>query len=60
MLTDELDIRRIKPLDVLAENAEGSLLNDDERFDSDFSLFGGGISKLIADLIAALGEELAA
>ncbi|MCO7641915.1 recombination-associated protein RdgC [Pseudomonas sp. S 311-6] len=59
VLTDGLDIRRIKPLDVLVENAAGSLLNDDERFDSDFSLFGGEMSHLAADLTAALGGEKA-
>lgn len=50
---------RIKPLDVLAENAEGSLLNDDERFDSDLSLCGGEMSRLVTDLVGALGGEKA-
>ncbi|AZV93555.1 recombination-associated protein RdgC [Bordetella sp. J329] len=57
VLTDGMDIRRIRPMDVLAENAEGSLLNDDERFDSDLSLCGGEMSRMVADLIAALGGE---
>lgn len=57
VLTDGLDIRRIKPLDVLVENAAGSLLNDDERFDSDFSLFGLEMSKMLGDLVSALGGE---
>lgn len=57
VLTDDLSIKRLSPLDVLAENAAGGLLNDDERQDSDFSLFAGETSKLIAALIDALGGE---
>lgn len=59
VLTDTLDIRRIKPLDALAENADASGKNDDERFDADFALFGLEMGKLANTLTAALGGEKA-
>jgi len=55
VLTDNLTIKRVTPLDVLKENQETVLLNDDERFDTDFALMTGELAKLIADLVEALG-----
>lgn len=59
VLTDDFGVRRIKPLDVLAENttANNDVFSDDERADSDFALFGGEMSRMVSDLIAALGGE---
>ena len=55
-LTEELDIRRIRPLDVLKENhpAEDT---DAEVFDAEFLLMAGEIVKLLAELVYALGGE---
>ena len=58
VLTESLAVKRIAPLDVLKENNEGSSQNDDERFDTDMALMTGELSKLIADLVAALGGEM--
>jgi recombination associated protein RdgC len=58
VLTESLGIKRIAPLDVLKENTEGATKNDDERFDTDFVLMTSEISKLLADLIQALGGEM--
>jgi recombination associated protein RdgC len=58
VLTESLGVKRIAPLDVLKENNEGSSQNDDERFDTDMALMTGELTKLIADLVAALGGEM--
>jgi len=57
VLTESLAIKRVAPLDVLKENADSTMQNDDERFDTDFALMTGELAKLIADLVQALGGE---
>ncbi|MFT8276146.1 recombination-associated protein RdgC [Kerstersia gyiorum] len=57
VLTDALDIKRIAPLDVLAENSEATGLAEDERFDADMALMTGEYAKLLDSLLAALGGE---
>lgn len=57
VLTESLTLKRIAPLDVLKENGEGASQNDDERFDTDMALMTGELSKLIADVVKALGGE---
>lgn len=56
LLTDGLDLKRVAPLDVLQE---GRLPANDEaeQFDSDFALMSGELSRLIEDLVEALGGE---
>jgi recombination associated protein RdgC len=56
VLTEQLAIKGIKPLDVLDEKDAG-VRNDDERFDGDFMLMTGELAKLMADVVAALGGE---
>ncbi len=56
-LTEGLDIKRVNPLDVLKEGQDGSAHNDAEQFDSDFTLMTGELSRLIAELVEALGGE---
>jgi recombination associated protein RdgC len=56
VLTESLAIKRVAALDVLKEQADAGSA-DDERFDSDFVLMTGELSKLIADLVAVLGGE---
>jgi recombination associated protein RdgC len=54
VLTDNLTIKRIKPLDVVDEaNTKG--VNEEERFDSDFTLMAGELGQLLDDLVYALG-----
>lgn len=53
VLHDNLQLRRITPLDILKESAE----SDEELFDSDFAIMTGELSQLITDVIDALGGE---
>ena len=56
VLTEQLAIKSIKPLDVMKENAAPTA-DEAERFDSDFALMSGELAKLLADLVEALGGE---
>ncbi|MCL7183281.1 recombination-associated protein RdgC, partial [Escherichia coli] len=38
VLTEELDVKRLAPLDVLKEGNDTIAANDDEKFDSDMTL----------------------
>jgi recombination associated protein RdgC len=58
VLTESLTIKRVAPLDVIKENADSTAQNDDERFDSDIMLMTGELSKMMADLVVALGGEI--
>lgn len=55
-LTEDLDIRKIRPLDVLKEN-HPTEDTDAEVFDAEFLLMAGEITKLLAELVYALGGE---
>jgi recombination associated protein RdgC len=56
VLTESLAIKGIKPLDVIKEN-ETITYSDDERFDNDMMLMTGELSKMMVDLVDALGGE---
>jgi recombination associated protein RdgC len=58
VLTESLTVKRVAPLDVLKEGNDGMTQNDDERFDTDFALMTGELSKLMGDLVQALGGEM--
>jgi recombination associated protein RdgC len=58
VLTESLTIKRVTPLDVIKESADVTAQNDDERFDSDVMLMTGELSKMLGDLVAALGGEI--
>ncbi|MBP0600387.1 recombination-associated protein RdgC [Herbaspirillum sp. LeCh32-8] len=58
VLTENLSVKRIAPLDVLKEDADLTGKNDDERFDGDFMLMSGELAKLLAALVDALGGQL--
>ncbi|MFS2116037.1 recombination-associated protein RdgC [Herbaspirillum frisingense] len=58
VLTENLSVKRIAPLDVLKEDSEIAGKNDDERFDGDFMLMSGELAKLLAALVDALGGQL--
>lgn len=59
VLTEALAIKSVKALDVLKEN-DAVTRNDDERFDGDFMLMTGELSKLLQDVVDALGGEAVA
>jgi recombination associated protein RdgC len=56
VLTESLAIKGVKPLDVIKEN-ETITYSDDERFDNDMMLMTGELSKMMVDLVEALGGE---
>lgn len=56
VLTENLVIKRVAPLDVIKETTE-TMGNDEERYESEVTLFTGEFSKMISDLIDALGGE---
>jgi recombination associated protein RdgC len=57
VLDESLAVKSVKPLDVLTENDKGAIRNDQERFDGDFVLMTGELTKMLADLVEALGGE---
>ena len=58
VLTNRLQIKRLSFLDVIKEGAYGQAENEEERFDIDFTLMTGETSRMLADLLAALGGEI--
>jgi recombination associated protein RdgC len=56
VLTEQLAIKGVKPLDVIKEN-ETITYSDDERFDNDIMLMTGELAKMMTDLVEALGGE---
>ena len=57
VLTETLTLKRIAPLDVMKEG-EGDGGDAAERFDSDFTMMAGELSRLLADLLGALGLDV--
>jgi len=55
VLTDNLDIKRVAPLDVLKENQDAQAANEAEQFEADFALMAGELARMLDDLVAALG-----
>ena len=53
MLHENMQLKRIAPLDILKEPAETA----EEQFDSDFAIMTGELKQLLADIIDALGGE---
>lgn len=56
VLTENLSIKGIAPLDVIKEN-DVTTRDDVERFDNDMMLMTGELAKLLADVVEALGGE---
>ncbi|MDR5805329.1 MULTISPECIES: recombination-associated protein RdgC [unclassified Caballeronia] len=57
VLTPSLTLKRVSALDVIKEAADPTATNDDERFESDFTLMTGELARMLADLTDALGGE---
>lgn len=53
MLHENLQLKKITPLDILKEPAETT----EEQFDSDFAIMTGELKQLLADITDALGGE---
>jgi recombination associated protein RdgC len=58
VLDEGLLIRRLSFLDILKEGADAQGDNADEQFDIDFALMAGELSRMLADVVAALGGEM--
>lgn len=56
VLTENLTIKRVQPLDVLTEKADAQ--DEEERLDGDFALMCGELTLLLKDLVEALGGEV--
>lgn len=63
VLTDKGIIKKVTPLDVLKEDTSGTSQNDEERFKADALMMTGELTKMMADVVEALGgiqrEEVA-
>lgn len=59
VLDDKLQIKRLAFLDILKEESDTQAENEETRFDLDFTLMTGEISRLLDDLLEALGGEAA-
>ena len=57
LLTDTLQLKKIRFLDGVFK---AGAADDEDRFDADTAIATGEMRKLIPDLIAALGGEVAA
>jgi len=60
VLTANMTIKRIVPLDVLKEDIDITSRSDDERFDGNVMLMTGELAQLFDDLTSALGGRLLA
>ena len=57
VLTENMTIKRITPLDTYKETSGEDIQNADERFDADFLLMTGALNKMLGALVDALGGE---
>ncbi|KYC29290.1 Recombination-associated protein RdgC [Sterolibacterium denitrificans] len=57
VLTEQLQVKRLAFLDLLKEEAERQAESADELFEADFLIMSGEFSRLLPQLVAALGGE---
>ncbi len=57
VLHENLQLKRLVPLDILKDQADSS--DQDDMFDTDFVIMSGELQKLLANIIDALGGESA-
>src|SRR5688572_2087321 len=57
VLTEQLHVKRLAFLEILERESSEETENEDERFDIDFALMTGELSRMLADLAKALGGE---
>lgn len=57
VLDNNLNIKRIRPLDILKEDSDFSDMDEAERFDADMTLMCAELAKMLDDLVLALGGE---
>jgi recombination associated protein RdgC len=59
VLTEELHVKRLSFLNIIERESGEEVENDEERFDIDFALMTGELSRLLGDLVEVLGGEKA-
>jgi recombination associated protein RdgC len=59
VLTENLALKRIKPLDILNEDKDQRTADENERFDADFLLMASELAKMLDDIVYSLGGQLA-
>ncbi|MBR7801768.1 recombination-associated protein RdgC [Undibacterium fentianense] len=59
VLTENLAIKRIKPLDILNEDKDTRTADENERFDADFLLMASELAKMLDDIVYSLGGQVA-
>jgi recombination associated protein RdgC len=57
ILTEQMQIKRVAFLDILKEEAGRRVEAGDDLFEANFTLMSGELTRLIADLVEALGGE---
>lgn len=57
VLTEQLHLKRLSFLEILERESGEAVEDEDERFDIDFALMTGEVSRLLADLVKVLGGE---
>ncbi|MBU4611818.1 recombination-associated protein RdgC [Achromobacter sp. GG226] len=57
VLSENLGIKRVAALDVLKENTDSGATDEAERFDADFALMTGELTRMLQDVFDALGGE---
>jgi len=57
VLHENLQVKRLAFLDLIKEESEQQAETADEQFDADFAIMSGELSRLLPDLLEALGGE---
>ncbi len=57
VLTEDLQVKRVSFLDIVERESGEEAENEDERFDIDFALMTGELSRMLADLTRVLGGD---
>ena len=57
VLTEQMQVKRVAFLDILKEEAGRRVEGGDDLFEANFALMSGELTRLLADLVAALGGE---
>jgi hypothetical protein len=55
VLTEHLQFKRLTFLDILERESDGEVEDEAEQFEIDFALMSGELSKMLADMVKALG-----
>jgi recombination associated protein RdgC len=60
VLTEHLQVKRLTFLDILNRESDAEVEDENEQFEVDFALVTGELSKMLSEMVKALGGEKAA